>query len=95
MNIYITAVIRVKPIDKEEVLTTLLNMVKKTREEEACIRYDLHQELSDTNTFIFYEIWSNQQGLDNHNQQSYIKEFGNLIDTKLQEQPQIYITQKI
>ncbi|MGL5275785.1 putative quinol monooxygenase [Myroides sp.] len=94
MNVIITAIIKAKPSFKEEVHSTLLNMVEQTRKEEACILYDLHQDLSDTNTFIFYEIWQDQEGLDKHNQQPYIKEFGSLIKSHLQEQPQIYLTKK-
>lgn len=95
MNVIITAIIKAKPSYREEVHSTLLNMVTQTRKEEACIQYDLHQDITDPNTFIFYEIWKDQQGLDKHNQQPYIKEFGKLIDAELKEEPQIYITPKI
>ncbi|WP_311394748.1 MULTISPECIES: putative quinol monooxygenase [Empedobacter] len=55
----------------------------------------MHQGSQDENTFVFYEIWRDQQGLDEHNQQSYILEFGKLVVEKLQEIPQIYLTKKL
>jgi quinol monooxygenase YgiN len=95
MKIYITAIIEAKPAECQHVQNVLQHMVRETKKEEACLQYDLHQDISNPNLFIFYEIWKNQQGLDRHNQQPYIKEFGTLVDSKLQKQPSIYITQKI
>ncbi|MGN0022119.1 MAG: antibiotic biosynthesis monooxygenase [Sphingobacterium hotanense] len=56
--IYITAIIKAKSEDREEVSKALQQMVTRTREEKACVQYDLHQGKDDRNTFIFYEIWT-------------------------------------
>lgn len=95
MKIYLTAVIKAKEEYRSEVLKVLQNMVKQTVQEEANEMYTLHQGLEDKNQFVFYEIWKSEEGLAEHNSQPYIKAFGALIDEKLQEKPQIYITQKI
>lgn len=95
MNIYLTAVIKVKPDQRNEVANILQHMVMETRKEAACIRYDLHQGTEDENVFVFYEIWKDQKGLDAHNQQPYILEFGHLAKEKLEEEPHIYLTKKI
>lgn len=95
MKIYLTAIIKAKEEYRSDVLSQLQNMVTKTRKETANELYTLHQGIDDKNQFVFYEIWSNQEGLDHHNQQSYIKDFGNIIEEKLQEKPQIYITEMI
>jgi quinol monooxygenase YgiN len=92
MKIYLTAIIKAKPEFKTEVLALLNNMVIETRREEACELYQLHQSNDDENTFVFYEIWENQSGLDFHNQQPYLQEFVSLTDEKLQEKPIIYKT---
>ncbi|MGE7776194.1 putative quinol monooxygenase [Chitinophaga sp. NPDC101104] len=92
MKIYLTAVIKVKPEYLPEVEKAVRNMVTETRKEAACIQYDLHQGLDDKHVFVFYEIWKDQQGLDAHNQQPYILEFGNIAQAKLLEPPQIYVT---
>ncbi|MDQ0595331.1 quinol monooxygenase YgiN [Chryseobacterium ginsenosidimutans] len=92
MKIYLTAIIKAKEKYRAEVLEVLQNMVKETQKEEAVELYTLHQGTEDKNQFVFYEIWKNEEGLEKHNQQPYIQAFGDLIDKKLQEKPQIYLT---
>ncbi|KIC64753.1 putative quinol monooxygenase [Chryseobacterium taiwanense] len=95
MKIYLTAVIKAKEEHRNEVLETLQNMVKETVKEEANELYTLHQGIEDKNQFVFYEIWKSEEGLAQHNQQPYIQAFGALVDEKLQEKPQIYLTEII
>lgn len=92
MKIYLTAIIQSKEEYRTEVMEVLQNMVKETRKEEANESYILHQGIEDKNQFVFYEIWKNKEGLALHNQQSYIEAFGALVDEKLQEKPQIFLT---
>lgn len=93
--IHLTAVIKSKPEYLKEVKHLLENMVKYSTKEVACLKYDLHQGIEDENLFVFNEIWQNQDGLASHNEQPYIKEFKKSVPSKLQEEPQIYITTKI
>ena len=95
MKIYLTAIIKAKEEYREEVLEVLQNMVKETMKEEANELYALHQGIEDKNQFVFYEIWKSKEGLAQHNQQPYIQAFGALADEKLQEKPQIYLTEII
>jgi len=95
MKIYLTAIIKAKEEYRAEVLEVLQNMVKETVKEEANEHYTLHQSIEDKNHFIFYEVWKSAKGLEKHNQQPYIKAFGNLVDEKLLEKPQIYKSQII
>ncbi|MGS2741830.1 putative quinol monooxygenase [Sinomicrobium sp. M5D2P17] len=92
MKIHLTAIIKAKEEYREEVASILQNMVQQTRKEEACELYNLHQGLEDQNLFIFYEIWKSREGLAAHNEQPYIKAFGELATEKLQEQPTIILT---
>lgn len=95
MKIYLTAIIKAKEEHRTEVLEVLQNMVKETVKEEANELYTLHQGIEDKNQFVFYEIWKSKDGLEQHNQQPYIQAFVALIDEKLQEKPQIYLTEII
>ena len=95
MKIYLTAIIKSKPDFLSEIKSTLENMVVHSRQEMACLQYDLYQSIEDENIFTFYEIWENQESLTQHNEQPYIKAFENLAKEKLQETPLIYVTQKI
>lgn len=92
MKIHLTAIIKAKEEYRDEVASILQYMVKQTRKEEACELYNLHQGLEDQNLFIFYEIWRSKEGLEAHNEQPYIKSFGELATEKLQEQPTIMLT---
>lgn len=94
MKIYLTAIIETKPEFLEEVKSVLENMVIETRKESACLQYDLHQSIENENTFIFYEIWANQSGLDEHNKQPYIQEFIEL-GSKLANPPSIFLSKKL
>ncbi|MEP0212521.1 MAG: putative quinol monooxygenase [Cellulophaga sp.] len=95
MKIYVTAIIKSKPEFTEEVKAALQNMVVETLKEEACIKYDLQQSLTDNNTFIFHEIWKNEAGLDLHGQQPHIAKFKVLAATKLNEKPVVIRTKLI
>lgn len=95
MKIYLTAIIKAKEEHRTEVLEVLQKMVTETLKEEANELYALHQGIEDKNHFIFYEIWKSEEGLKQHNEQSYIKAFGDLVDEKLQEKPQIYLSDLI
>ena len=95
MSIFLTAVIKARPAYIGEVSAVLQNLVSRARKEAACIRYDLHQELNGGNVFVFYEQWSDQRGLDAHNSQPYILEFGRFIADKTEEPMQVYLMNKL
>ncbi|MFC0321818.1 MULTISPECIES: putative quinol monooxygenase [Olivibacter] len=95
MKIHLIAIIRSKPAHIDEVKKQLQTMVVRTREEKACLQYDLHQDLEDPSQFIFYEIWQDESGLDLHNEQPYIQDFQLLAEKALQETPLIYKTKLI
>lgn len=92
MKIYLTAIIRSKPEYREEVKTLLENMVRHSRQEAACLQYDLHRGIDDPELFTFYEIWESAEALDRHNAQPYIQAFARIADIQLQEAPAIYKT---
>lgn len=89
MKIYLTAIIKSKPEYTTEVLAQLQDMVINSRTESACLQYDLHRDIDDENTFVFYEIWQTAEELAAHNEQPYIKAFGAIVNEKLQEPPTI------
>jgi quinol monooxygenase YgiN len=70
--ISITAIIKSKQENIEEVKNLVQNLVIQTRKEDACIRYDLH---TTENVFIIWEEWKDQAGLDIHNNQPYLQDF--------------------
>ncbi|MDN3672586.1 putative quinol monooxygenase [Flavobacterium branchiarum] len=90
--ISITAIIKSKKENNEQVKTMIENLVNQTRKEAACIRYDLHNS---DNVYIIWEEWTDQAGLDLHNNQSYLQEFVTSSETYLASQIQVYKTTQI
>lgn len=95
MPINLTVILKSKPENTETLKSLLLDLVQKSTQEAACIQYDLHQNIEEPNTFIFHEIWENQNGLDIHNQQSYTQSFFEKAKSLLQEAPILYKTDKL
>lgn len=89
MSIYLTVVVKAKPEHQQEIKDLLYSLQVLSKKEEACIEYDVHQNIDDENTFILNEKWESLDGLDLHNEQSYSKEFFASFD-KLQEQSIFY-----
>lgn len=90
--ISITAIIKSKKENNEQVKSMIENLVNQTRKEAACIRYDLHNS---DNVYIIWEEWTDQAGLDLHNNQSYLQEFVTSSETYLASQIQVYKTTQI
>ncbi|MGL3000536.1 putative quinol monooxygenase [Flavobacterium sp. RSSB_23] len=95
MKINLTAILKSKPENIEELRHILLDMVDKSKSEKACIQYELHQDRNDKSLFIFHEVWENQVGFDLHNQQNYIQSFFQKSKSLLQEEPLLYFTNRI
>ena len=70
--ISITAIIKSKQENIEQVKNMIHHLVTETRKEAACILYDLH---TTENVFIIWEEWQDQSGLDFHNNQPYLQDF--------------------
>ncbi|MCG2616097.1 antibiotic biosynthesis monooxygenase [Terrimonas sp. NA20] len=92
MKIYLTAIVKAKESSSAKVLSVLHHMVEETRKEPANELYQLHQDLTEENVFVFYEIWKSAEGLASHNEQPYIKAFADLVNDHLTEPPAIYQT---
>ena len=95
MAINLTVILKSKTESIETLKSLLLDLVQNSKKETACLQYDLHQSDKEPNTFIFHEVWENQDGLDLHNQQSYLQTFFENAKLYLQEAPIIYKTNKL
>ncbi|MDR6760046.1 quinol monooxygenase YgiN [Flavobacterium sp. 2755] len=90
--ISITAIIKSKQENIEEVKTLIQNLVTQTRKEEACVRYDLH---TTDNVFIIWEEWKDQAGLDIHNNQPHLQDFITKSEALTSAPIQVYKTIQI
>lgn len=90
--ISITAILKSKTENIEEIKDMVHNLVSNTRKEEACVRYDLHYS---ENVFIIWEEWKDQAGLDIHNNQTYLKDFIVNSESLLASPIQVYKTTQV
>lgn len=95
MKINITAIIKSKPKTIETTKALLTEMAVNSKQETACIQYDLHQSKDEPEYFFFHEIWDNEDDLDLHNAKPYIQKFIEKASEILAETPKIYKTNKI
>ena len=62
---YIVATIFPKAGKEDEVQAKILDNIPKVRQENGCVRYDLHRNRKD-NIFMFYEIWQDKEAFKAH-----------------------------
>lgn len=74
MHNQLTIVARI--VAKEEkrafVKAELMKLIPITRAEEGCINYDLHQDNTDPNVFLFFENWENRDLWQKHMENDHI-----------------------
>jgi len=59
---------------RDELLNIVRELVKPSREEPGNISYILHLSMDNLNEIMFDEIWKDTQALENHFQQSHMKD---------------------
>ena len=65
-KVYVLALIFPKPGKLEAVEAEIRKIIPTVRQEEGCIRYDLHRSKKEGAGLMFYEIWQSQEHLDAH-----------------------------
>ncbi|KZX57585.1 antibiotic biosynthesis monooxygenase [Vibrio sp. HI00D65] len=59
----------------EFVKSEMLKLIDKTRAEEGCINYDLHQDNSNPAHFVFHENWESEALLEKHLESQHIADY--------------------
>jgi len=80
----IVATIKAKPEHVERVKSELLKLTAASQADQGCIQYDLHQDNANLDGFIVYEVWENNESLQQHVQsphfQNYVKVTDGMVD---------------
>ncbi len=90
--ISITAIIKSKQENIEQIRNMIKHLVTETRKEAACVRYDLHVT---ENVFIIWEEWQDQPGLDLHNNQPHLLDFIKQSEDLVSSPIQVYKTTQL
>ncbi len=64
--VYLIATLKIKPGSLPTIMEAVTPCIRDTREETGCISYDLHQSLTDENTLVFVERWTDKAALEAH-----------------------------
>lgn len=65
-----------KPEAKEAVKAAIADIAELSRAEPTCIDYRVHEDLNNTNQFIFYENWESKEAHQQQFEKPYIIAFG-------------------
>lgn len=65
-KIYVVAVLQAKEGQAGALGEVLRQVVPKVRQENGCLRYDLHHDKDRAGAFMFYEAWSDDEALAAH-----------------------------
>jgi len=89
-TIRVLAFFRSKP-GKSEALKNFLSskLIEPTRREAGCLRYELHQNLSDPDEITFIEEWSDAAALDAHLKSAHVQAALPLVGEYLTASPDI------
>ena len=91
MKKVINARIVVKPEAIEQFLALAKTMVEKSNSEQGCLIYKLYQEVGNPQSFIFYEVYENQDAVNIHNSSPYFKSFIEQVSELALDKPQVDI----
>ncbi len=95
MKLTVTALIKSKPENVEELKHALEILVDGTRQEPGCISYDLHQSTTEPSTFVMLEEWKDSAALKAHQSMPHYLAFGTIAGALLLNSPDVLVTTKI
>lgn len=94
-KVYVTAKITAKPGQADNLQKELLAVVPTVRQENGCLRYDLHRQSREGNVFLFYEIWESGEALKTHGQSAHMAAMHDGIQDLLDGPSQISLWQEV
>src|SRR5438876_525860 len=66
-------IIKVRPEHLKEFIENVRNHAKNSVDEPGCLRFDVLQDLEDSQTICLYEVFGSQAELETHRKQDYYK----------------------
>lgn len=65
-RVVVVATLVAKPGRAEEIERFGREVVTPTHEEEGCVKYALHRDTGEPDTFVLVEVWRSREDLDQH-----------------------------
>jgi quinol monooxygenase YgiN len=79
----------------EALIDALHELIKPTRAEEGCIRYELNQRVDDVKGITFIEKWIDREAFDEHCAMPYISNFFDNVRPGLVERFEVKLYEEI
>ncbi|RJX83380.1 putative quinol monooxygenase [Pseudomonas sp. LS-2] len=73
--LYLVATLKAAKGSEDKLLSALKALVPLSRQESGCVRYDLHVDREDPSVLIVYEIWRDDEALDDHASSAHFQHF--------------------
>ena len=73
--INVVGIMEVRPEKKEEFIGLCYSLIRDTQNEDACIFYNVHQDLDDKNKFIWIERWKSLELMHQHQKTKHCQKF--------------------
>lgn len=93
--VILTASMRAKPGQEEELGRRLHALIAPTRAEAGCVIYDLHRSTEDPAAWMFYEVWRTKADLEQHGRTPHLTGFKAKADEVLAEPMTLRFYQKV
>lgn len=91
IRIFAKCTIRKDAVD--DFKTAAYKLVELSRQEKGCIEINLHQDNEDKKLFFFFEVWKDQETIDEHNSHEYVQELGPIIHAAFEKETEVhYVT---
>lgn len=84
MEVRVIATLQAKPDSIEVVSDAVHEIIEASRLEVGNLQYDLHRDMDQPGTFVFFERWASSEALEKHNATEHFKRFVSQIDGKLE-----------
>lgn len=81
----IVARVRVRPGSRDAFVAASEELIVRTRAEEGCQSYALHEDVHEPNSFLFFEEWRDRAAIDAHFQEPHFLAFGEAAGELIEE----------
>ena len=78
-TIALVVTVKVKPEHTERLKPAMLENAKQSVQEKNCHQFDVIVSQDDANTFMFYEVYKDEQALADHRQTPHFLNYWNLM----------------
>ena len=92
-DLVLVVTVKVQPEYVEQLRPAMLENAAKSVQEETCYQFDVIVSQDDENTFMFYEVYKDEQALADHRKTAHFLSYWNLMQElgdKVQRTAQLF-----